>query len=103
MSSARPPAHSMDSPQWRAKGLSKEALDQVADRVNHAMVGQQAMLLEIAGRNTLELVREQQRQTRPALLNSINEEIEHTVGKDHVWRNDINERNHDNLKLIEMM
>ena len=93
----------MDSPQPRTERLSEEALDQVADRVKRTMVDQQARLLEIAGRNALELVREQQRQARPSLLNSIDEEIENTVGKFQGWRNEINERNHDNLKQIEMM
>ena len=83
--------------------LSAEALEQVTQHVEQTMMNQQAQLLEIAGKNTLELLRDHQRQSKPTLLNSIDEEIQNTVNTEHTWKSDINEKNHSNLKQIELM
>ena len=82
--------------------LSAEALDQVTERVEQTMSYQQAMLLEIAGRNTLELLPEHRRKSRPTHLNSIDDEIQQTDGKDQLWKSKINQQNHSNLKQIEL-
>ena len=67
------------------------------------MMNQLARLLEIAGKNTLELLRDHQRQNRPTLLNSIDDEIQQTVGRDQLWKSEINKRDHSNLNQIELM
>ena len=82
--------------------LSAEALGQVTKRFEQTMSYQQARLLEIAGRNTLELLPEHRRKSRPTHLNSIDDEIQQTDGKDQLWKSKINQQNHSNLKQIEL-
>ena len=67
------------------------------------MMAQQTQLLEIAGKNALQLLRDHQKQMAPSLLDTIDEEIQQTKEEDHVWKSQINERNYSAMRQVELM
>ena len=83
--------------------LTAEQRTQVQEEVKQTMVAQQSKLLEIAGKNALELLMQHQKKLAPSLLDTIDEEILKTKDKEHSWKSLINERNHSTLREIELM
>ena len=68
------------------------------------MMDQQAQLLEIAGRNALKLLQEEQKKASPAILDAINSELETSKKYDgHDWKTPINKNNFDALHQVEQL
>ena len=76
----------------------------VERQVRETMVAQQATLLEIAGRNALQLVRDEQKKAAPSLLEAIEGEADDKrVHDNYEWRTNINRDNFNALYEIEQM
>ena len=84
-----------------AQPLTAEAVQQ---QVRETMMAQQAHLLEIAGRNALKLLQDEQKKSAPSLLDTINGEMAAARAHDgHEWKNDINKSNFDALHQVEQL
>ena len=82
-------------------GLTAAAVEQ---RVRETMMAQQARLLEIAGRNALELLREEQKKAAPSLIDTVNSEVEAARAYDnHEWRTQVNKNNFDTMYQVEQL
>ena len=76
----------------------------VEKRVRDTMMAQQAQLLEIAGRNALELLREEQKKAEPSLMDAVNFEVEAARAYDnHEWKTQVNKNNFDTLYQVEQL
>ena len=76
----------------------------VEGQVKETMVAQQSQLLEIAGRNALKLVHQEQKKSAPALLDAIEGEVDSKREHDnHEWRTQVNKDNFNTLFQIEQM
>ena len=83
--------------------LTEQQVAQVQQEFQNTMMAQQQQMLEIAGKNALEIVLGQQQRGAPSLLDTIDEEIQQTRDSEHNWKSNVNERNYSNLKQIEQM
>ena len=83
--------------------LTEQQVAQVQQQVQTTMMAQQQQMLEIAGKNALEIVLGQQQRGAPSLLDTIDEEIQQTRELEHNWKSNVNERNYTNLRQIEQM
>ena len=78
--------------------------DVIEKQVKDTMMSQQTLLLEIAGRNALKLVQDQQKKAAPSLLDLINVEVETARKHDHrEWRTQVNKENFNTLHQVEQM
>ena len=76
----------------------------VERQVRETMMQQQTAMLEIAGRNALQLVRDEQRKSAPTLLDAIESEFDDKRAHDsHDWRTNVNRDNFNALYEIEQM
>ena len=73
-------------------------------RVKETMIAQQQEIIEIAGRQALQAIREEQKRTAPALLNAIDGQGDDRRAHDnHEWRTQVNKDNFNTLFEIERM
>ena len=73
--------------------------EEVDRRVKETMMAQQSEMLEIAGRNALKLLREEQKKTAPQLLDAMDDELEEANDVlNHEWRTQINRDNFNSIQ-----
>ena len=78
--------------------------EQVDARVKATMMAQQSQLLELAAKNALKLVQEENKKATNSILELIDTEVEKSrAGDAHVWSNNINKSNYDAIQQVERM
>ena len=91
----------MSDPTPPTAPLTAEAVDA---QVKATMMAQQSQLLEIAGRNALQLLKEEQKKTQPSLLDTINVELEAAREFDtHDWKTPVNKDNFNALHQVHQL
>ena len=91
----------MTEPNPPTAPLTAEDVDR---RVRDVMMAQQTQLLEIAGRNTLKLLQEEQKKAKPSLVDTINLEVEAAREYDsHDWKTPINKENFNCRYQVEQL
>ena len=91
----------MTEPNAPTAPLTAEDVDR---RVRDVMMAQQTQLLEIAGRNTLKLLQEEQKKAKPSLVDTINLEVEAAREYDsHDWKTPINKENFNCMYQVEQL
>ena len=77
---------------------------EIEQRVKDTIMTQQQQLLEIAGRNALKMLREEQKKTAPTLMDAMDDELEKANEyANHEWRTQINRDNFNSVHEIEKM
>ena len=80
----------MTDPTNTANASTALTVEEVDRRVKETMMAQQSEMLEIAGRNALKLLREEQKKTAPQILDAMDDELEEANEVlNHEWRTQI--------------